>query len=133
MSQEAPPHPDSQAIALGIEAADEGCGNWATTSSGIRKFQAPSLKMCPRARSPGVLLFNSLRWFHTLFPDEEMWFVRNLSAAGGGARLGSRSADSRAEACAFLLKASSSAEWRPGLASARVMVGKSGRLRDFHL
>lgn len=91
MSEDALLRPDSQAIAPGIEAAGEGCGNWATRSSGVRKCQASSLKMCPRARSPEDLLFNSLRYFRTLFPDEEMWFVQNLSAAGGKAGLGSRS------------------------------------------
>lgn len=130
MSQEAPPHPDSQAIVLGIEAANEGCGNWATRSSGVRTCQAPSLKMCPRARLPGDLLFNSLRWFHTLFPDEEMWFVQisqqQVVEPGWDPGL----PNSRAKACVFHLKAPSSAEWGPGRASASTMVGKSCHLRN---
>lgn len=85
---EASPHtaagPWLSAPGAGMATAMEGVGAGPQALGGQRR-QAPSLKMCPGATSPGDLLLDSLKWFHTLFPEEEMWFAQNLPAAGGRA------------------------------------------------
>lgn len=53
-------------------------------------------------------------WFRSLFPREEVRCAHSLTAAGGRARLGSGATRG------FLPKASPSAGWRPGHASAWV-------------
>lgn len=75
-----------------------------------RECQTPSLRTCPRPRSPTGLLFKSLKRFRTLVPDE-MWFLSKMSQhqvseAGWSPGLPNSAASSNG----LLPKASTSAE-----------------------